>query len=165
MPKASGTRSHVLICAKELRAAPSWAREAERKPRDEQDHFHAPYVQEQNRPAQSFDRLRAPQAPVPADNVIPFSARFERRNVRRRVRSAVAEWDESPGPHDESRSAGTSRAVCAAKGRSYDFGDWLAQGFYEYLQDLRAYAPLLAVILGCRFVMLRLQGEPGRRAR
>ncbi|HTQ76886.1 MAG TPA: LytTR family DNA-binding domain-containing protein [Burkholderiales bacterium] len=47
----------------------------------------------------------------------------------------------------------------AAMGRGYAFGDWLAQGFYEYLKDVRTYALMLVAVLSYRFVMLRLQGE------
>ena len=51
------------------------------------------------------------------------------------------------------------KLVYAAVGRSYDFGFWPVELFYEYLKDFRTYLLLLALIYLYRFILLRLQGE------
>lgn len=47
----------------------------------------------------------------------------------------------------------------AAAGTTYDFGNWVLYGAYEYLKDVRAYFSLLAFIYFYRLLLLRLQGE------
>lgn len=50
-------------------------------------------------------------------------------------------------------------AAYAAMNSTYDFGDWPARWFYEYLKDVRSYALILGAVLTYRFILLRLQGE------
>lgn len=54
---------------------------------------------------------------------------------------------------------GLRHVAYAATDARYDFGDWLVQGGYEYLKDVRTYAAVLGIVLIYRFMMLRLQGE------
>lgn len=51
------------------------------------------------------------------------------------------------------------QAAYAAMGLHYDFGDWPGRWFYEYLKDVRTYGLIVSVIVGYRFILLRLQGE------
>ena len=51
------------------------------------------------------------------------------------------------------------KAVYAAMGEHYSFGNWLVQWPYEFLKDVRAYALILLGIRFYRLFMLRLQGE------
>ena len=51
------------------------------------------------------------------------------------------------------------KAVYAAAGQHYDFGNWLVQWPYEFLKDVRAYALIVLGIRFYRLFMLRLQGE------
>lgn len=50
-------------------------------------------------------------------------------------------------------------AAYAAMNSAYDFGDWPARWFYEYLKDVRSYALIVGTLLGYRLILLRLQGE------
>lgn len=43
--------------------------------------------------------------------------------------------------------------------RSYDFGHWPSELFYEFLKDFRSYWLIIALIYLYRFLILRLQGE------
>jgi hypothetical protein len=54
---------------------------------------------------------------------------------------------------------GLRKAVYAAMGYRYDFGNWPAEMFYEYLKDVRSYAGMLATLYLYRLLLLRLQGE------
>jgi hypothetical protein len=51
------------------------------------------------------------------------------------------------------------KGVYAANGGVYDFGDWGAEYFYEFLKDFRSYFGMLATVYLYRFVLLRMQGE------
>lgn len=51
------------------------------------------------------------------------------------------------------------KAVYAAMGEQYSFGNWLVQWPYEFLKDVRAYALIVLGIRFYRLFMLRLQGE------
>ena len=51
------------------------------------------------------------------------------------------------------------KAVYAAAGEHYDFGNWLVQWPYEFLKDVRTYAVIVLGIRFYRLLMLRLQGE------
>jgi len=51
------------------------------------------------------------------------------------------------------------KLVYALAGGEYDFGYWPRELVYEYLKDVRAYFLCVGVIVGYRFVLLRLQGE------
>jgi len=51
------------------------------------------------------------------------------------------------------------KAVYAAVGEHYSFGDWLVRWPYEFLKDVRAYALIVLGIRFYRLFMLRLQGE------
>jgi hypothetical protein len=51
------------------------------------------------------------------------------------------------------------KAVYAAAGGAYVFGDWGTELFYEYLKDFRTYAAFIALIYLYRFILVRLQGE------
>lgn len=51
------------------------------------------------------------------------------------------------------------KAVYAAMGEQYTFGNWLVQWPYEFLKDIRAYALIVLGIRFYRLFMLRLQGE------
>jgi hypothetical protein len=51
------------------------------------------------------------------------------------------------------------KAIYAANGGVYDFGNWGAEYFYEYLKDFRSYLGMLATVYLYRFVLLRMQGE------
>ena len=51
------------------------------------------------------------------------------------------------------------KAVYAAMGEHYSFGNWLVQWPYEFLKDVRAYALTVLAIRVYRIFMLRLQGE------
>lgn len=51
------------------------------------------------------------------------------------------------------------KAAYAALGGHYDFGDWLQQGAYEYLKDVRSFATMVVVIEAYRLFLRRLQGE------
>ena len=47
----------------------------------------------------------------------------------------------------------------AALGERYQPPGWWAQWGYEYLKDVRSYALIVIVLMGYRFLLLRLQGE------
>lgn len=49
--------------------------------------------------------------------------------------------------------------VYRLQGRDYDFGDWQAGVFYEYIIDARVYFALLVAVYLYRHVLLRLRGE------
>jgi len=51
------------------------------------------------------------------------------------------------------------KAVYAAVGEHYSFGNWLVQWPYEFLKDVRVYAFIVLTIRFYRLFMLRLQGE------
>lgn len=51
------------------------------------------------------------------------------------------------------------KAVYVANGGVYDFGNWGAEYFYEFLKDFRSYFGMLATVYLYRFVLLRMQGE------
>ena len=46
-------------------------------------------------------------------------------------------------------------AAYALMGRSYDFGSWPRELFYEYLKDVRSYAGVLGTIYLYRLLLLR----------
>ena len=50
-------------------------------------------------------------------------------------------------------------AAYALQGGDYDFGFWPRELAYEYLKDVRAFAMLVTMIEGYRFIVRRLQGE------
>ncbi|WP_133478080.1 LytTR family DNA-binding domain-containing protein [Cognatilysobacter segetis] len=50
-------------------------------------------------------------------------------------------------------------AAYAAVGGDYDFGNWLVQGAYEYLKDVRGFASTVLTIEAYRLFLRRLQGE------
>ena len=54
---------------------------------------------------------------------------------------------------------GLRKAVYAAMGTHYDFGDWPRELAYEYLKDFRTYAGVLTTLYLYRLLLLRLQGE------
>ncbi|MFA9216849.1 MAG: LytTR family DNA-binding domain-containing protein [Sphingomonadaceae bacterium] len=54
---------------------------------------------------------------------------------------------------------GIRKLVYASQGLTYDFGNWPVELTYEAIKDVRAYALLLACILGYRLLIWRLQGE------
>lgn len=56
---------------------------------------------------------------------------------------------------------GLRKVAYAAAGRTYDFGNWPVELFYEYLKDFRSYFSMLALIYLYRFILRRLQGEAG----
>lgn len=51
------------------------------------------------------------------------------------------------------------KAIYAAAGSAYDFGDWPRQLTYEYIKDVRTFFNAVLLIHGYRFLVLRLQGE------
>ena len=51
------------------------------------------------------------------------------------------------------------KAVYAAAGGSYDFGDWPRQLAYEYIKDIQTFFNAVLLMHGYRFVVRRLQGE------
>jgi len=51
------------------------------------------------------------------------------------------------------------KAVYAANGGHYDFGNVPVELFYEYLKDVRGYFSILFVVYCYRYIVLRLQGE------
>lgn len=51
------------------------------------------------------------------------------------------------------------KAVYAARGLHYDFGDWPRELLYEGLKDVRSYAFVVTLALTWRLVLWRLQGE------
>ncbi len=51
------------------------------------------------------------------------------------------------------------KAAYAAAGADYDFGNWLVQGVYEYLKDVRGFASTVLAIEAYRLFLRRLQGE------
>jgi hypothetical protein len=54
---------------------------------------------------------------------------------------------------------GLRKAVYAAMGDRYDFGDWPRELAYEYLKDWRSYVSILLTLVLYRLLLLRLQGE------
>jgi len=56
---------------------------------------------------------------------------------------------------------GIRKGVYASVGRHYDFGNWPAELFYEYLKDFRTYFYVLGAIYLYRFLLRRWQGEAG----
>ena len=51
------------------------------------------------------------------------------------------------------------KAAYAIAGAEYDFGNWLTQGVYEYLKDVRGFASTVLTIEAYRLFLRRLQGE------
>jgi hypothetical protein len=51
------------------------------------------------------------------------------------------------------------KAVYAAYGGEYTFGNWLTEGVYEYLKDVRTFAGQIIVIEAYRLLLRRSQGE------
>ncbi len=51
------------------------------------------------------------------------------------------------------------KAIYAAAGHSYDFGDWPRQLMYEYIKDFQSFFNAVLLLHGYRFVVRRLQGE------
>jgi hypothetical protein len=54
---------------------------------------------------------------------------------------------------------GLRKAIYAAAGESYDFGDWPRQLLYEYIKDARTFLGAVLTIEVYRFLLRRLQGE------
>ena len=54
---------------------------------------------------------------------------------------------------------GLRKLAYASQGSTYDFGNWPAELFYEYLKDFRAYFGILLFLAMYRLLLLRLQGE------
>ncbi len=51
------------------------------------------------------------------------------------------------------------KAIYAAAGGAYDFGDWPRQLAYEYVKDVMTFFNVVMLVHGYRFVVRRLQGE------
>lgn len=51
------------------------------------------------------------------------------------------------------------KAIYAAHGSRYEFGNWWTEWGYEALKDVRTYALIAAIALGYRLLLWRLQGE------
>ncbi|TZF87471.1 LytTR family DNA-binding domain-containing protein [Cognatilysobacter lacus] len=51
------------------------------------------------------------------------------------------------------------KAVYAALGAHYDFGDWVSEWGYEYLKDARGFASSVLIVEAYRLFLRRLQGE------
>lgn len=54
---------------------------------------------------------------------------------------------------------GIRKLVYAARGASYDFGDWPSELLYEYSKDVRTFIGMVLLLHGYRLLLRRLQGE------